>query len=118
MVRRRLKLDRPPERRWSAVHPFRPRLSRRRRVFMTVLLLFFMSCIGVYVYITDSSRVKQMAESYLSHILGGPVEVGSAKLSIFEGLRLDHIQVHVDKIKGEDSIVFTADTFKIDYRAG
>src|ERR1041385_3087066 len=85
----------PLMKRWSAVHPFRPRISQRRRACMMILLAFFTSCIGAYLYITDSRRVKQMAETYLTRILGGPVEVQSAKLSIFEGLRLNKIKVRV-----------------------
>src|SRR5437016_2685320 len=89
--------DCPTARRWRSVHPFRPRLSRKRRIVMMTLFCFLAGIIGGYEYITDSNRVREKAESYLSYILGGSVEVGSANLSIFEGLRLENVKVHVDK---------------------
>src|SRR3954452_11838588 len=107
--------DRLIDHRWRSAHPFRPRISRRRRVIMTGLFVICSSAIGLYLYITDGNRVRKMAETYLTAVLGGPVEVGRANLSIFEGLRLDNVSVHVDRIYGEDSIVFSAESFKIDY---
>lgn len=103
--------DRP----WQAGHPFRPRLSSSRRWGMTLLFFLLCSIIGGYWYLTDSRRVRAMAESYLSQLLGGPVHVGRATLSIFEGLRLDNIQVRVDESDAADSLIFSADTFLIQY---
>jgi hypothetical protein len=82
---------------------------------MLCLLLLLAAIIGGYWYITDSNRVRAMAESYLSKVLGGPVMVGSARLSIFEGLRLEDVTVRVDQSTSEDSVIFTADTFLIKY---
>jgi hypothetical protein len=82
---------------------------------MIVLLLLLTAIIGGYLYITDSNRVRAMAESYLSKVLGGPVEVGSARLSIFEGLRLEDVTVRVDQSTSEDSVIFTAQSFVIKY---
>jgi len=49
-------------------------------------LLLIVLCLIIfgYNYITDSDRVRTMAEAYLSRIIGGRVEVGKATLSIFE----------------------------------
>ena len=79
------------DRRWRGGHPFRPRLSRQRRVLTMVLFVCLCAVIGGYWYLTDADRVRVMAEAYLSKVLGGRVEVGRANLSIFEGLRLDDV---------------------------
>lgn len=107
--------DRLFDRPWRPGHPFQPRLCLMRRWGMPIVLLLLGAVIGGYWYITDSSRVRDMAESYLSKVLGGPVEVGSARLSIFEGLRLEDVTVRVDQSKSDDSIIFTAQTFLIKY---
>src|SRR5438045_1613056 len=86
--------DRP----WQPGHPFRPRLSRTRRWVMT-----------------DSNRVKQMAESYLSDVVGGPVEVGVANLSIFQGLRLENVTVYTSRSRSADSVLFSAKTLWVRY---
>ena len=56
-----------------------------------MIIIFFLLCaiIGGYTYLTDSRRVREMAEAYLSNMLGGRVEIGQATLSIFEGLTLE-----------------------------
>src|SRR5688572_14976043 len=70
--------------------------SLRRHVWMVVLLITLCTIIWAYWTITDSNRVRDMAESTLSRLVGGRVEVGSATLSIFEGLRLRDVRVYVD----------------------
>lgn len=100
---------------WRAGHPFRPRLSRLRRWGMRVLLALLCSLIGVYWYLTDSRRVRDMAETYLSGVLGAPVEVGGAHLSIFEGLRLDNVRVHVDQARRPEQVLLSAESFQITY---
>jgi hypothetical protein len=82
---------------------------------MLVLFVFLCAVIGGYWYLTDADRVRGMAETYLSKVLGGRVDVGQANLSIFEGLRLDDIRVHVDQSPEEDSVLFRAKTFRLDY---
>jgi hypothetical protein len=82
---------------------------------MLLLLCGLLTVISGYWYITDSTRVREMAEAYLSKVLGGPVEVGGATLSVFEGLRLDDVKVHVDASKTPDSVIFSARTFLIRY---
>src|SRR5437764_4938614 len=111
MRARRVYCDRLMDRPWRTAHPFRPRVTVRRRVVMMTLFVFFSAVIGTYLYVTDSSRVRQMAESYLTSVLGGPVHVRQATLSIFEGLRLDNVTVHVDRFRTDENIVFSAEVF-------
>lgn len=88
--------DRLFDRTWRPGHPFRPRLSRVRRLAMIALLLLLNTIIGGYWYITDATRVRAMAQGYLSELIGGRVVIGGASLSIFQGLRLNDVRVYVD----------------------
>src|SRR6478735_5969479 len=88
--------DRLFDRTWRPGHPYRPRLSFRRRMFMIVIFLILCSLIGAYQYFTNATRVRQQAEQYLAKITGGYVTVRNASLSIFEGLRLEQVSVYVD----------------------
>ncbi len=108
--------DRLFDRTWRAGHPFRPRTGRLRRWAMIMLLVVLSLTIGGYGYLTDSRRVRVMAELYLTRLIGGRVEVEDATLSIFEGLRLKGVTVHVDDDLGApDSVIFKAQTFVIHY---
>src|SRR6185436_12546380 len=107
--------DRLFDRTWRPGHPYRPRLSRTRRVCMTALFLILCGMIGAYQYFTNGKRVRVQAEQYLAKLTGGYVTVGAAKLSIFEGLRLDDVRVYVDPSKSADSRIFSAETFVIHY---
>ena len=81
-------------------------------------LLFFVLTLTIsgYTYLTDSNRVRDMAAAYLSKLVGGRVEFGHATLSIFEGLRIDDVKVHVDQEPGRpDSLLFSAQSFVISY---
>lgn len=81
-------------------------------------LLFFVLTLIIsgYTYLTDSNRVRDMAAAYLSKLVGGRVEFGRATLSIFEGLRIDDVKVHVDQEPGKpDSLLFSAQAFVISY---
>ncbi|WP_428939209.1 hypothetical protein [Fontivita pretiosa] len=82
---------------------------------MGVLLCLLWAIIGAYWFITDSRRVRQMAQTYLTQLVGGPVTVGDATLSIFEGLRLDKVRVYVDSSPGPDSLLFSAQSLLIQY---
>jgi hypothetical protein len=82
---------------------------------MFFLLCLLLTVILGYWYLTDSSRVREMAQSYLSEVLNAPVEVGGATLSIFQGLRLDDVKVRVDHSARPDSVIFSAQTFLIRY---
>src|SRR2546423_10274016 len=117
MTRFTVSANRCFERPWRSGHPFRPRCGRCRRAVMFLLLLLFTLIIGAYNYLTDARRVRSMAENSLSEIIGGKVEVQSATLSIFEGLRLDGVKVYVDP-KGNyapDSLIFSAQSFVLQY---
>src|SRR6185503_20324838 len=107
--------DRLFERTWRPGHPFRPRLSGGRRWGMTLLFALLCGIIGAYWYITDSVRVRGLAEDYLTQLLGGPVTVRDATLSIFEGLRLDEVRVYADRSGRPDSRLFAASSFIIEY---
>lgn len=104
--------DRP----WPAGHPLRPRVGTVRRWSMRLLLVVLLAVIGTYAFVTESGRVKAMAEAYLADVLKARVVVGKARLSIFEGLRLDDVAVYVDEdASSPDSAIFTAAAFKVDY---
>ena len=103
------------DRNWRPGHPFRPRLSPLRRWGMFSLLSFLLSVIGAYWFLTDSTRVRRMCESYLSQLTGGQVHVRHAALSIFEGLRLEGVSVRVDSFEKLDSQLFDVQTVLIKY---
>jgi hypothetical protein len=112
----RLALDRLFDRTWRPGHAFCPRTGRVRRLCMPLLLILLCLIIFGYNYITDSDRVRTMAETYLSRLIGGRVEVGKATLSIFEGLRLDNVKVYVDETPtAPDALIFEAQTFDLTY---
>src|SRR5947208_1181612 len=113
--------DRLFDRTWRPGHPFRPRLSGRRKWVMTLLFLFLCAIIAGYAILTDSHRVRAMAQSYLSKFIGGRVEIGKANLSIFEGLRLDDVKVYAEDADANpsrtaDPVIFSAATFLIQTR--
>src|SRR5438309_1924046 len=106
--------DRP----WRAgVHPFNRQLSAKRRWCMLAIFFLLCSIIGGYLFVTDSRRVKVLAEQELSRLVGGNVTVGRAKLSLFEGLRLEYVHVYVDDQARPDSLLFDANTFLVNYDA-
>jgi len=96
--------DRP----WRAGMPFRPGGTRRRQTTMVLLLALLVTIIGGYAFLTDADRVRRMAETTLSEMVGGKVEIKRAHLSIFEGLRLDGVTVRVPGEDRADSVVFSA----------
>ena len=82
---------------------------------MAMLFLLLCGMIGAYRYFTNSTRVRTQAEQYLAKLTGGHVTVGAARLSIFEGLRLDDVRIYVSPAKTEDTRIFRAGTFLIQY---
>jgi hypothetical protein len=103
------------EKSWRPRHPLRRQHCAARRHCMAGLLCLLCIVICGYVYLTDAQRVRAMASAYLSDLLGGEVTIGTANLSIFEGLRLDDVTLRVDKANQPDSIIFYARTFLIRY---
>src|SRR3954447_6362843 len=94
--------DRLYERPFAAAHPFVRSPSPARRWTMLSIFILLCAIIGSYLFVTDAKRVKRLAESELSRLIGGPVTVGKAKLSIFEGLRLENVHVYIDETRTED----------------
>lgn len=98
---------------WHPGYPFRPRGGRVRRIGSVLTLATLSALISAYWYVTDSKRVRQFAEHYLTEAVGGRVTVGRARLSIFEGLRLDDVTVKVDDRNAPDSTLLTATTLHV-----
>lgn len=82
---------------------------------MMILLVLLGTVICVYSFVTDSYRIRDMAESYLSDLLGGRVVVRSARLSIFEGLKLEGVEIYVDDGSRPDSLLFSAQALYLNY---
>ncbi len=80
-----------------------------------MLLIFMSGVISSYWFLTDPQRIRLMSQAYLSGLVGGPVEVGSASLTILQGLTLAHVTVHVDNGGGPDSALVVADAIEIQY---
>ncbi len=93
----------------------RPTTSAPRRWCMLSLLMVLVTLIGGYAFLTNSSRVRKMAESYLSQMLGGQVQVRKATLSIFEGLKLEDVRVRLAGESLDTPPIFSADTFVVRY---
>jgi len=91
----------------------RRRHGRRRQIALLLLLLSLLAIICGYWIVTDPSRVRPMAEHYLSKIVGGRVHVKRAYLSLFEGLRLEGVRVYVGDPARPDSLVFSAQRFDV-----
>jgi hypothetical protein len=107
-----LLIDRP----WWCGHPFRAHRGRARRWCMMILLLVLGVVIGGYAYLTDPDRVREMAENYLSERIGGRVEIGSANLSIFQGLSVNEVKVSVDPgADRPDTLLFSAQSLVLNY---
>src|SRR5258706_15663265 len=92
--------------------------SLGRHLWMLVLFVTLCTVIWAYWTITDSNRVREMAESALTKLVGGKVKVASASLSIFEGLRLKDVRVYVDDPSKPESLVFQAETFLVKTNPG
>src|SRR5436190_5212862 len=113
MGRRGASLDELFDRPYRPGAAFGPRISPVRRWGMCCVLVLLVGVILTYWYLTEAKRVRGMAERYLARLTGGHVQVRSATLSIFEGLRLDGVSVRVDNNDGPDSQLFKAGTILI-----
>ena len=120
--------DRPLDRLWRRGKPFQPKCGVCRRWGMLLCLVFLGNVVGAYWYLTDPVRVRRMAEAYLSELTGGQVTVGTASLSLFEGLTLSHVTVKVidadpsspvilstNTAVAPDAILLEADAFDVAY---
>ncbi len=82
---------------------------------MAVALIFLSSVIASYWAVTDPVRLKGMAQTYLSDLVGGRVSVETASLSLLQGLRLKKVTVWVDGKGAPDAQVFEAEAIDIGY---
>ncbi len=103
------------DRTWRPGRPLRPRLRRLRRWGMLAFLAAMCGLIGGYWYLTEPHRVRRMAVAYLTDLLGCRVEIGDAKLTLFEGLRLDRVTIRTGAGNQADSSLFDASTLLIRY---
>jgi hypothetical protein len=103
------------DRTWRPGHPFRPHSNYLRRAFLYFLFGTLLLVIVSYVILTDSTRVRRMAEDDLGKLLGGRVVVERAHLSIFQGLRLDGVKLFVGDRKQNSTLLFSSDSFLIEY---
>jgi hypothetical protein len=79
------------------------------------LFVFLCAVIAAYSFLTDSARVRNMAEGYLSALSGDSVHIGGAELTLFEGLRLDNVVVRVNNRVDPNPILFSAESVQIKY---
>jgi hypothetical protein len=107
--------DQLQDRPWRPGHPLNRNPSAKRRAMMLTLFVILCSIIGGYLYITDPKRVEKMAENELSRLIGGHITIGAAKLSLFEGLRLEQVKLYVDNQMEADSLLFSANAFHVNY---
>jgi len=101
---------------WRAGHPFPHRLSSGRRWGIFALFVVLSLVIASYIWITRAARVREMAQGYLSQLVGGRVEVGKATLSIFQGLKLEDVRLYAKSPLPQDHApLFEAQTVLVNY---
>ncbi|HEY0008890.1 MAG TPA: hypothetical protein VGB55_09215, partial [Tepidisphaeraceae bacterium] len=98
-----------------AAPPARVRRSKLRTLATLLLLIVLTSLIAGYAVVTNPDRVRSVSQRYLTEICGGTVTIGRAKLSLFEGLRLDDIKVYTDDSRRDESLVFEARSLHAGY---
>ena len=111
------------DRTWSASCPIRPRHGAVRRWGGIIGVALLTLLIVGYAVVTDSGRVRGQAEAYLGRLVGGPVHVERASLSLFEGLRLEGVTVRTPPRENAgdagdaepDQPIFSARSVQIDY---
>ena len=88
-------------------------MRRVRRFFTWVALIVMLTLIAGYIFVTDRTRVKTFVEQQTSRVLGATVTIGDARLSIFEGLRLDDVRVKAGE--GNQPPIFQAKRLHVSY---
>lgn len=89
-------------------------MIRKIRKFLTALALVVMVLIiAGYWVVTDRVRVRRFLEQRLSRELGTKVQIGDARVSLFEGIRLDDIRVNATV--DADKPLFEAKRLQISY---
>ena len=96
---------------WRLGDPHRRGISLRRRLVTLLVFASLLAVIGGYVFLTDARRVRRMAQQYLGDLVGGTVEVRSASLSVFEGLRLEGLRISTP----DGQTVFSAGSLQVSY---
>ena len=92
---------------------WRGRLFVVRQTCAAIVFLVLAAGIAGYWHFTRPDRVRAIAEAYLTELAGGPVTVGGAAAGVFDGLRLDDVEVRVDGQNRPDSLLFTARSFQL-----
>lgn len=89
------------------------------RCICLIALLLLATVIAAYVYWTEPSRVRGLAEGFLTRVVDGDISIGQAKLSIFEGLQLDDVQIKLrdaeDRLPDSPRAVISAKRLLISY---
>ena len=88
-------------------------MRRFRKIVMWLALVLMVLVIAGYAFVTDRIRVRHFVEQQLSKELSAKVRVGDARLSVFEGLRLD--DVRVSAVGDEGPPVFEAKQIHVGY---
>ena len=78
---------------WSGHGNVRVWVGRLARVGCLAVMLLFAAVITLYVWQTEPKRVRAMAENFLSRLVDADITIGEARLSLFEGLQLDHVTI-------------------------
>src|SRR5258706_3847772 len=117
MARRGASLDELFDRPNRPGAAFGPRISPLRRWGMVGIFVLLTGVIFTYWILTDSRRVRAMAEDYLSKLTGGHVEGKKATPSIFEGFRLDVVLARGDHFNLPHFTLLKAQTVLIEHNA-
>jgi hypothetical protein len=91
-----------------------PFAGRIVRVLSLLLLLLLGTIVGLYVRLTNPDRVRAMAISFLSRGIEGNVQIGHARLSLFEGLQLRDVSISTKSTKS-DATVFSTPLLEIQF---
>lgn len=114
MTEQDVKIDELFDRAWRV--PWRAKSAAHwRRILLLLLLTVMVAIIAGYWYITDADRVRGMAQTYLSELVGGQVTIEKASLSIFEGLRLENVTVKSVELQDEQAQLFQARSLQVQY---
>ncbi|MEI8196138.1 MAG: hypothetical protein WCI73_09540, partial [Phycisphaerae bacterium] len=101
----------------GAVHrsPAAMFISPLRRLGTMFLLTLLVALIWGVWYLTNPKRISALAQSLLSDVLGGQVEVGGGRLSFSGTLELTGVKLRPwgDTGKGGDAALFSADEVKM-----
>ena len=104
---------------WLSLHsrlrrrPGSLRLGRRRRPVVFLLLGGLLVLIGLFFYLTNRTNLRTSAERYLKRMVNGQVQVGRAKFSFTQGIKLADIRIITLAGEAPAKLVFTADSINL-----